>query len=54
VTEPRLDLVVDPEAEPADLDQALAKFLLSVLNEKSSAVPADRSKGEDRAQYRPS
>ena len=31
----RLDLTVDPEAKPVDVDQALAKFLLSVLHEKS-------------------
>ena len=39
----RLDVVVDPDAEPADLDQALARFLLKYVRkiDAGSTSPAE-------------
>jgi len=34
-----LSVVVDPEAEPADWDLALAKFLLAFVRNKSRSSP---------------
>jgi hypothetical protein len=34
-----VDVRVDPEAEPADWDQALAKFLLAVVRKRSRSAP---------------
>jgi len=36
----RIDLVVDKDADPADWDQALARFLLSYLRSKQSRSPS--------------
>jgi hypothetical protein len=30
----RFEIVVDPDAEPVDLDQALAEFLLAVVEKR--------------------
>lgn len=34
----RFDLVVDPDAEPADLDAVLARFLLNFVRNRSSSA----------------
>ena len=36
----RIDLVVDQDAEPTDLDEALAEFLLKIVSKRHSADPA--------------
>ena len=36
----RVDLVVDPAAEPADWDAAVAKFLLAFVRKRSRSSPA--------------
>ena len=35
VADPSLDLEVDPDAEPTDIDQALARFLLALVRKQS-------------------
>jgi hypothetical protein len=34
-----VEVRVDPEADPVDVDQALAKFLLAVVRKRSRSAP---------------
>ena len=38
----RLSLVTDPEAEPADLDESLAQFLLKYVRNEKDRCPAEQ------------
>lgn len=43
----RFDVVVDEDADPVDLDQALAEFLLSYVRSTAGASPEiDRNQSE--------
>lgn len=37
----RLEFSVDPDAEPSDLDQVLAQFLLTYVRSSGSTSPAE-------------
>jgi hypothetical protein len=47
----RFEVVVDHDAEPADLDEALAEFLLTVVHKRhaTEASAADQQQTSDQA-----
>lgn len=41
----RFDILVDPDAEPADLDEALAEFLLTFVRNQSTPAGSSTADG---------